>query len=95
MHKAFLKMILKSEVGKNRFCFFFCFFFLLEMVKMCAFDTQHLFLDLWLVHLFKIFFIQFLLNKYKGNECAGDLKNKFNVDNLLVTSENTSVSEYL
>ena len=37
-----------------------------------------------------IFFIQFHLDKYKGNECAGDLKNKIYVDNLLVTSENTS-----
>ena len=36
------------------------------------------------------FLIQFHLDKYKGNECAGDLKNKFYVDYLLVTSENTS-----
>ena len=36
------------------------------------------------------FFIQFHLDKYKGNEYADDLKNKFYVDNLLITSENTS-----
>ena len=36
------------------------------------------------------FLIQFHLDKHKGNECAGDLKNKFYVDYLLVTSENTS-----
>ena len=29
------------------------------------------------------------MDKYKGNECAGELKNKFYVDSLLVTSENT------
>ena len=36
------------------------------------------------------FLIQFHLDKDKGNECAGDIKNKFYVDNLLVTSESTS-----
>ena len=58
IRKAFLMIKLKSGVDKNRFCFFFFFFFffLLERVKMlCAFDTQHLFLDLWRVHSFKIF----------------------------------------
>ena len=38
----------------------------------------------------KKFLIQFHLDKYKGNACAEDLKNKFYVDNLLVTCENTS-----
>ena len=47
IHQAFIMIKLKSEIDKNRFCF------LLERVKMlCAFDTQHLFLDLCLVHSF-------------------------------------------
>ena len=34
--------------------------------------------------------IRFHLDKYKENECVGDLKNKFYVDNVLVTSVNVS-----
>ena len=84
--EEFLMIKLKSEVDKNRFCF------LLEKVKMLsAFDTQHLFLDLWLVHSFKIFsFNSTWISTKAIKECAGDLKNKFYVDNLLLTSENSS-----
>ena len=60
IRKAFLMIKSILEVDKNRFFFGGVGFFLggvLERVKMlCAFDTQCLFLDFWLVHSLKFFY---------------------------------------
>ena len=91
IRKAFLMIKLKSEVDKNCFCFFFLFFFLFFFVREdenVGFRYTKLIFGFVASPFIKNFLIQFHLDKYKGNECAGDLKNRSYVNNLLVTNEN-------